>query len=277
MSTESGDGNGGHEDVGNGLVKAFGKVLGDLAARVTDPWVAAGLIVFIGFAVVIAFSYAGSTIGIILLAIIAIATFLFFAWMHRERLRVTPPVTSNGGDTLTLAESLDEQARTHIQTALARAATESAQLLGVDHLSVRSNLFGIGSDRTLTIIDGFTYHMDRPEELTLTLEVGQGSTGRAYVTARPNIAILRSDWGEAAIPDEKLRKIHPDLRWIVSIPVFAGGPEPRPVWILNVDGLRETPVLTALQEVVGGMVFYAQLVSLLLSNALSGGETSHEA
>ena len=250
---------------------ALGNALAALIEKVTNPWVAAVLAVVVVVAIVVVFAFAGSIAAFVLFIVVALVAIGFIWRLAQETSRVTGGTVVNMNDTVAFAAALPEESRQDISRALAEAAAESAGVLGVPADSVRANLFGVSSDSKLSILQGLTHHMDRPEELTLTLEPGQGSTGVAFTKGRPNIAVLRADWGIASIPDSLLSKVHPELRWIVSVPVFADASR-RVMWILNLDGLREPADIDGLQAVVGRLVFYAQAIALIVARATTNKE-----
>lgn len=178
----------------------------------------------------------------------------------------TPEIPLHG-DTIALAKELDPSDKVLMADAVKRAAKASAAVLEVPEALVRANVFGLGPDGVLRQIPEFGYHMDRKEELTVKMVVGEGSSGRAFSTRRPNIALFEKDWGSNAIADEELRKVHPDLRWIVSMPVLFGSPA-RPVWVLNVDGIEEAQDTEALTKVVQQLYQWSRIISLVLQEAL---------
>lgn len=110
--------------------------------------------------------------------------------------------------------------------------------------------------------------MNRVEELTISMPVGYGSAGICFDTGKPNIAVFRENWGSAVIAAPELSKVHPDLRWIVSVPVLiTTGAGAKPFWVLNVDGLNERKTETQLQPVVPNLFKWSQLISLILASA----------
>lgn len=245
---------------------ALGDALAALVEKVSDPWVASVLAVVVAVAIVVVFAFAGSIPAFVLFIVVALLAIAFIWSIARETDRVRSGTAVDVNDTVSLVASLPEAACHDISRALAEAAAEAAAVLHVPVDLVRANLFGISRDHKLSILDGLTHHMDQAEELGLVLELGQGSTGVAFTTGRPNIAVLRADWGAASIPDSLLSKVHPDLRWIVSVPVFADA-SGKPMWIFNVDGLRESADIAGLQAVLSRLVFYAQMIALIVAKA----------
>lgn len=245
---------------------ALGDALAALIEKVADPRVAAVLVVVVVVAVVVVSAFAGSLAALALLILVVLVAIAFVWSLARESGRVSGGVVVDMNDTVSVAAALPETARQNITRALAEAAAEAATELSRPADSVRANLFGISPDTKLSMLQGLAHRMDRADELGLQLEIGQGSTGLAFATARPNIAVLRADWGSASIPDSLLSKVHPGLRWIVSVPVFADDRR-KTMWILNVDGLDEPAEIPGLQAVVGRLVFYAQAIALIVANA----------
>lgn len=245
---------------------ALGDALAALVEKISNPWVAAVVAVVVVVAIVVVLAFAGSIPALLVFILVALVGIAFIWSIARETDRVRSGSVVDMSDTVGLAACLPETARQDIRRALAEAVAESAAVLHAPVDSVRANLFGISRDNKLSILKVLTHHMEQAEELELVLEIGQGSTGVAFTTGRPNIAVLRTDWGTASIPDSLLSKVHPDLRWIISVPVFADA-SGKPMWIFNVDGLREPADVGGLQAVVGRLVFYAQMIALIVANA----------
>ncbi len=245
---------------------ALGDALAVLVEKISDPRVAAVVAVVVAVAIVVVLAFAGSIPALLLLVLVVLVAIAFIWSLARETSRVSGGIVVDLNDTVRLVASLSETACHDIRRTLAEATAEAAAVLQVPVDSVRANLFGISPDHKLSILKGLTHHMDQAEELGLVLELGQGSTGVAFRTGRPNIAVLRADWGPASIPVSLLSKVHPELRWIVSVPVFADA-SGKPMWIFNVDGIREPADVAGLQLVVGRLVFYAQMIALIVANS----------
>ena len=174
-----------------------------------------------------------------------------------------------GTDTFALAAQLSDAKRADIRALLRAAAEDVAGALDTPSELVRANLFGLDADR-LRIIPELTYNMDNPEELTVSVPVGYGSTGRAFQSGRPNVALFRTDWGPDTLENDEQRKLHRDLQWIISIPVKPSRPDAKPVWILNIDGLQRKPDQRELETALQGLVHYSQMIYIILTGGLGG-------
>lgn len=137
-----------------------------------------------------------------------------------------------------LANDLDAEERKQLLEVLRRVRSEAADHLNVSVANVRSNIFGLSSYGDLRIIPGFDDNLSKPEERTIALLPGMGNTGIAFQAKRPSIAILKENWGLAAVSGSELLKLDPRLRWIVSVPVLNADDVP-PICVLNVDGFDE--------------------------------------
>lgn len=160
---------------------------------------------------------------------------------------------------------LPDARKTDIRKILKGAAEESAEHLVLPVGHVRANLFGKFSDGFIRIIDDLTFQMNHPEELTVKMPIGYGSTGRCYETGTPNIAVLKSDWGPHALADPEMRKLHPDLKWIVSVPVLSQDSTRRPIAVLNVDGIKDRRNENDLKDVLRLLFKWSAVISLLLT------------
>jgi hypothetical protein len=160
-----------------------------------------------------------------------------------------------------IAMKLSESKKRVILGALAGAAESVAESLNVPHEHVRANIFALDQDGRLRIVPGLIHNMDRLEELSISMQAGEGSTGRAFASKKPNYAIFRQGWGENVIEGEELAKVHPELQWIISVPIFGEGNEP--VWVFNVDGLRERREPDQLRSVIGELVKWVGTVTVI--------------
>ncbi len=181
---------------------------------------------------------------------------------------------SMGNDTTSIIGLLNTDQCQDIINILSGAAKDVADALGIPIELVRSNLFGVVSDGTMRMLKNFTFNMNREEELTISMPVGYGSTGRCFKNRKPNIAIFREGWGENVIEGEELSKVHPDLQWIISVPVPPGGEKSPPIWVLNVDGLKERFGEEKLREALRPLFYWSQMIYSVVKESRSnqGGE-----
>jgi pimeloyl-ACP methyl ester carboxylesterase len=141
-----------------------------------------------------------------------------------------------------------------------------ARHLGYDVNRVRVNLFGM-IDGALRMLPSVADNMTFAPEYELEILPGQGGTGDAYQNGVICVLSKTGDsWSGNNLPTAELAKIHPELGWIVSLPVK--GEEDGPaLGVVNIDGLGELPevlrdksseafaaVLLALQGEVAGRI-----------------------
>lgn len=210
-----------------------------------------------------------SVFAFLLLGVLALAAVVLLAFIGQGVQKATIRKASERRVDLTaksrdLAGRLTSAQRTDLKKVLEGAAQDVAQHLDLPFGLVRANLFG-AEDGKLKIVDGLYHNMDSVSELTIELRPGLGSTGRSFESGRPNIAVFREDWGHDRVPEGELRKVHPRLRWILSVPVLAPGDGLKPVWVLNVDGLEKRPPQERLNSALGRLFNWSQAVSLILS------------
>jgi hypothetical protein len=123
---------------------------------------------------------------------------------------------------------------------------------------VRANVFfpdyeSAGTSRRkyfLKIKPGLHINMTE-REAGITLEPGQGLTGHVFQTGEPRVAqrltTEESGWDEVyKITPELAAIVHPELKWIVSMPLKYG--EGRPIGVMNIDGLTHQCKLDDLYE-----------------------------
>lgn len=113
---------------------------------------------------------------------------------------------------------------------------------------VRANIFFPDYENTgshppefiLKIRPGMHINMNEPE-VGITLGPGQGLTGQVFRTGEPRVAQRQpsseTGWDEVyQITPELASIIHPDLKWIVSMPLKGG--DGKSIGVMNIDGLR---------------------------------------
>lgn len=113
---------------------------------------------------------------------------------------------------------------------------------------VRANVFYPEYDsphkpkkHTLEIYPGLHCKMEHEDELRITFKPKQGATGQVFASGKPCVAKrLECDtggWdGSYNITDDLAKIIHPDLKWIMSMPLKTG--RSKPIGVMNVDGLK---------------------------------------
>ena len=104
------------------------------------------------------------------------------------------------------------------------------------------------------------------------MPVGYGSTGRCFKSNKPNIALFREDWGCDLIEDEEQKKVDPDLRWIISIPILGGSNGVRTIWVLNVDGIKDKKGEDELQQALNSLVYWSHLITVFIAKGYNKGE-----
>jgi len=176
-------------------------------------------------------------------------------------------------NTINFALQLEYEQKEKIQMVIEQAAKEVAKQLSINSKVVRSNIFGVDEYKCLMMIPNLSYHMDHPPEKTIKIPLGYGSTGRCFKTCQPNIAVLENDWGKDMIEDEELKKVHPDLKWIISVPILGSDQPPESMWVLNVDGIQEKKTVNDLRKALSLMFKYSNIISIIVAQKqqLKGG------
>lgn len=154
-----------------------------------------------------------------------------------------------------------------IKIVLRKAAEEVADVLKIAPKLLRANLFAPDEHERMRIVPGLSHNMHSPEELTISIPVGYGSTGRCFRSGKPNIAVFREDWGAARLADEELRKLDPDLRWIISVPVNGATDEAQPICVMNIDCLTELRNETELESALSHLYSWSFMISKILSQS----------
>lgn len=254
----------------------IGKVLAD--AIKDQPFVASIILIFvivtlgsIGFAIVLK-----SDILIFLFFLFAIFVTIMIYRMfknqvdkQKEKILLSGELNEDFRTSVNTVELIDKLSVTqidNIRTALGGAANDIAQTLNLPSDIVRANLFGIDDTNRALIIKELTHNMTYADEFTISMPVGYGSTGRCFSSGKPNIAIFREGWGKDAIEDQELRKVHPDLQWIISVPILVTGNGLKVIWVMNVDGLRERRNEEELKNELSRLFYWSQLIISIVSD-----------
>lgn len=276
---------------GDSALSSIIRIFGDIAKRLIPglPWYVRAfiflLIILALFIIAVLIAGAiGSKNGLIICVLFIILAFVVFLILikmgikwERTNTRLYPTEEMVKENTIVFANQLTDQRKKRILKVLKKVALTVAEALNVRSEFVRSNIFGKDEGDNLKMITDLTFQMDRTEELSISMPIGYGSTGRCFNSSEPNIAILENDWGKDVIEDEELRKVHPDLKWIISVPVLGGEPL-RPAWVLNVDGLYERRTREDLLNALRKMFKFSKTVSLILAqkDSTKGGNSEIE-
>jgi hypothetical protein len=219
-------------------------------------------------------------ISVLFLLIIILIYFSFKKEISEQKNKVKGGSAVNSptqipDETILLAATLNDSDRTDIKILLREATLEVSSFLSISPNLVRSNIFGLDGDSWMRIIRDLTYNMSREDELKISMKVGYGSTGRCFENETINIAIFREGWqagwgrdGSGVVEGDRA---DPDLRWIISIPIFLKDHQgmPKKVWVLNVDGLNHRPSREKLGEVSTRLPKWATTIALILTERLN--------
>ena len=184
-----------------------------------------------------------------------------------------PPVVQEGWPPLSelqLTELAEFVERIRIQAC--KFLRNVAPALDENH--VRSNIFfpfygksRDPNDFTLMIHPRLHCKMEKPEELSVKFEPGQGLTGRVFQFRTPGYTkILDSktgEWDETFRITRRLkRQIDPNLIWILSMPLKNW--DGKPMGVVNVDGLfddlSQDTLKNCLQSIIGSTVLESSII-----------------
>lgn len=114
-----------------------------------------------------------------------------------------------------------------IRNVLDISSTIIAGKVGVARDNVRANVMILDHlAKALYIPEGLAFREDRfhtnslgERELDIRIPLGKGCAGSAFSERKLTTAVFQPGWSTHPIPDDELRKAHPDLRWITSTPI----------------------------------------------------------
>lgn len=134
----------------------------------------------------------------------------------------------------------------------------TSRILVLDQKFVRSNIFRQCDDGQLRIVPGWHYNMDdRPAELTIAIPAKHGATGNAFQQRAAVIARAKGGWGDYSLSREEMAKLHPELQWIVSVPIPKPNGGGEVLGVVNVDGLCEDRTTDQLKPVQQELVWWS--------------------
>jgi hypothetical protein len=206
-------------------------------------------------------------IAFFVLVVVLVVLAVLYGW-RRDVNEFTKPAAPSMTNTIAYSTQLTSDEIELIKQMLAGATRDTAAALGVDASLVRANIFGLADDGHLHIVPTLVFNMNHAPELTLAIPPGYGSSGRCFESSTPNIAVFKRGWGANALAGSEMPKLNPGLRWIVSMPVFAGPAGSPPTWILNVDGIDQQASEENLQATIGHLVYWAESISLVLKGVI---------
>lgn len=135
---------------------------------------------------------------------------------------------------------LPEKTRKRFCTELQRLRQDAANYLGQDVKEIRVNFFApLGG--ALKMIPELTENMNWVPEYDIEIQPKDGATGQVFQTGDAHIVVRRDNdqWSGNTLPTGELAKVHPDLCWIISMPVICGSRGV--VGVINIDGLNRIP------------------------------------
>lgn len=267
----------GHASNGYGALGSIGR---ELAKRVSQEVNAVLLLldVILAIVAIAGFSTGTSSALYVLIPFAALTAIVAIRRSGQKQLirEIEAPKTtrakSSGSYAVTSTSAIASKAtakeKNEIVGLLGTATKIASRTLSMKPEHVRSNIFGRTPDGSLKIIDGLTFNMGDPSgELELELPLGVGSTGRAFSLAKPNVATFEDGWAADVLDAPDMRRIHPQLRWIISIPVTAGNP-PVSVWVLNVDGIIEKRPREQVKDALPDLVNVGQMLAVVVAKLI---------
>ena len=239
------------------------------------------LAIFIIASIVIT-SLTTKPVAIFTISCLALFIIFIITWLNRSNIYSNPErrikkfrVKTNLQNSLIIAQKLPQETKKQIIERLKIITEDVANYLNIDHKLIRANLFGVDLDyNRLKIISDLTYNMTDQNELTISMAVGYGSTGRCFQSKDTNIAIFNQGWADNSFSEPDISKVHHDLKWVISIPIFLIDSEnnPQPFFVLNIDGIKQSFNEDKLKKIVGKIFPEGTNISFLVVEGLKSIE-----
>lgn len=143
---------------------------------------------------------------------------------------------------------------------------------GISIHEIRANVFlpqksDSEPSYVLKIYPGLHVNMNNVQEREISFGPGEGLTGRVFEDGTPRVAERipseETGWDSTyTLTDEQVSRIHPKLRWILSLPLKD---DETPIGVVNVDGLQDNVHVDALygciQNIFGEIAAMQELLS----------------
>lgn len=238
-------------------------------------------------------SLAGPLLGTVLVALLGSA-YVFVAYLLTSKIMsaMIPTIRAEAEAARLISEALGGRVMTYAGTmqnlAVDRrsAETRTKQIMRVlleraksvlKLELVRSNIFTLREDGKLRMLEGFHLNMQGSlageNELSIAIPSGLLSSGRAYKYFRPVLSLKNQEgkWPYATDTDgnvpeltHEVQKAHPDLKWIISMPIpYQVQPFKLVSGVLNIDGLGITPNKDQMLELLTDMSTATALIAVL--------------
>ena len=258
------------------LFKNIGKPLAEAVSK--NPTLSSLLLIAIIFCsvVIIYKSELALILGFALVALIAV--FIMAVWYvnHQSNLVAAKIPEKKRREvskfSYSYLQSLPQPIKTEIVEILDSIQQDASEQLQVPTEKIRVNIFGNDND-ILKMLPDFSVNMNRPIEHTIEMPVGYGNTGRAFEEKSPIVTFFDEGWGKSFIHDSELQKSHPNLTWIMSIPLLlksqTSGTERIPIGVLNIDGIDNLGNENELDNLIKQALLYSQLISKFFANYIS--------
>ena len=205
-------------------------------------------------------------LGIALIIAFLIIVLSCVVLRYKDLSKASPESVTPGDKQKPLTPTISKLKYQHLRTILQDTRKAACEFLkskypALSDNDVRVNIFFPEYDSSckpdeykLKIHPGLHLNMDRQQELLITFEPEQGVTGNVFASGQARVAKRLpsgiGDWDSVYnITDELATIIHPDLKWIMSMPLKSGGN--RPTGVMNVDGLRQQLPIDILYECMG--------------------------
>ena len=138
---------------------------------------------------------------------------------------------------------------------------------------VRANIFRPWPSSTpggyiLRIYPGLHLNMNHQPELGITFEPRRGATGKVFESGQAlvtqRIASSSTGWDKVfRLTSKHASIVHPDLQWIISMPLKTG--RGRPIGVMNIDGLHKQFKIDVLYKCMEDVTDEAVIISHLLA------------
>jgi hypothetical protein len=160
---------------------------------------------------------------------------------------------------------IDQTVQSNVVETMSLAVQTVEQRLKIDRGILRANIFVKDDTGRLSIPPGLHYNMKNLQELTISIPIGTGCTGRAYSDGEYAIAVFDQGWGQYTLPLPQLEKVDRGLRWIFSMPIPDTRNAQDLLGILNVDCLIVFKTFDEIHSLQEDIKWYAQRIAKQLT------------
>jgi hypothetical protein len=178
------------------------------------------------------------------------------AWLRQRQRRRVRTLAHAVVEPSAMASAVEEAVKKRgdvIRDVIGSAVAEVADDQGLRDSLVRGAIYSATDDESLAIVKELTVNFDWADTELGRAQPGEDAVGRAFAEAS---VVVDTHGG--------FQTTKPEVSWSISVPVMGGSRQP--VWVLSIEGLIEDRTIEQLEPSVAHLLYYRELLELLLKS-----------